>query len=934
MAQAAQPGVLAPFEGHRPLQPGTRVQVGEHVVTVQRFLSQGGFARVYLVHADRAVTLPSGERTNTLVLKHMCVWNKDALRSVRGEVEHHRNLRGHTSIVHFVEASAANLQGDGWEIFILMEWAAGGGLIDFLNTRLQNRLQEHEVLAIMRDVSLGVQVMHAKQLVHRDLKIENILLSGSTPTRFKLCDFGSCFSSRDVQPARTPEQKKQLEKELNMHTTIWYRAPEMVDLRLEQVIDQRADIWALGVFLYKLCYYTTPFEGPQGGPAAIMHAHYILPPTPPYSAELKQLIASMLTVDPAKRPTIAGVLERIDALLPAPKGTPRSTPQNTLPPRPPSAAAAQVSGNRASSAPRAPSTQPPSASPVRVASPETESIEEALERFPSLDELQQQSHVRKLAARFHTKEATPMSSSVPRAKPRRGPFTMPEPAAMPSAAAPLERKPVQAQVDHTAVDIQSSDEDEAPEDVEAQYPFRVRKRDSVTINMEPRAPQSSSAPPPRAPVRSLSELLSQEETQTPGDTSMRAESPAQDELASLAAHEKALEALLQPSEEDATPTEPVVGDLLGIEGLSVHDRVNAWGRDIPSRPTEEAPVPRTETVVHPSSAPDAPRALSPEPLRASPSPSESARSTQADNATVRPSAGLEKGTSSSPPPGPTRAAAANLPPPSRARPVSSKPVKVAPPRDSGATSPRPTSPPAPLAPHRSATWDVASKPRVAPKPEPKPKPKQYVDASTSPELKGQELPTISPRHDTDVLSNAPSVRARMAQLHAQRSQTPNEPAHPSQTSPAASAEGEKPETASALTSSPRPETTEHTARSASPSPPPAVRSPPPAARSPPPSVRPAKPGAPKPGMGGEADIGATLLSQRAGQVRLTKRGTQGGPTVKPWEKEAAAARELQGRMLVPHAEAPSPSDTPSDGAEEGFVGVNALIQRWQTRNVK
>ena len=68
-------------------------------------------------------------------------------------------------------------------------------------------------------------------------------------------------------------------------------------------------------------------------------------------------------------------------------------------------------------------------------------------------------------------------------------------------------------------------------------------------------------------------------------------------------------------------------------------------------------------------------------------------------------------------------------------------------------------------------------------------------------------------------------------------------------------------------------------------------------------------------------------------MRLTKRGTQGGPAVKPWEKEAAAARERQGRMLVPHAETLPPRDTPSDADEEGFAGVNALIHLWQTRNV-
>lgn len=296
---------MAPFQGQRRLVPGTRVKIGEHVVTVQRFLSQGGFAHVYLVQADKAVQLPSGETTATLVLKHMCIWNKDALAAVRAEVAHHRLLHGHTSIVHFVEASAANLQGDGWEIFILMECCAGGGLIDFLNTRLQKRLDEGEVLRIFRDVCRGVHVMHTMDpvLVHRDLKIENILMSQASPPQFKLCDFGSCFEVRDRRPARTPDEKKQLEKELNMHTTIWYRAPEMVDLRLELVIDERADVWALGVLLYKLCFYTTPFEGPNGGPAAILAGRYEMPPHPPYSPAMRSLISTLqsLTQAPCSR---------------------------------------------------------------------------------------------------------------------------------------------------------------------------------------------------------------------------------------------------------------------------------------------------------------------------------------------------------------------------------------------------------------------------------------------------------------------------------------------------------------------------------------------------------------------------------------------------------------------------------------------------------
>ena len=94
------------------------------------------------------------------------------------------------------------LPGDGWEIFILMEFCSGGGLIDFLNTRLQHRLIEREVLSIFRDICAGVQVMHHLDpvLVHRDLKIENVLLTNENPPRFKLCDFGSAFALCTSQP--------------------------------------------------------------------------------------------------------------------------------------------------------------------------------------------------------------------------------------------------------------------------------------------------------------------------------------------------------------------------------------------------------------------------------------------------------------------------------------------------------------------------------------------------------------------------------------------------------------------------------------------------------------------------------------------------------------------------------------------------------------
>lgn len=67
-----------------------------------------------------------------------------------------------------------------------------------------------------------------------------------------------------------------------------YRSPEMIDVYRRQPIDEKSDIWALGVLLYKLCYYTTPFE--EQGQMAILNASYKFPHYPPFSDRLKTLI--------------------------------------------------------------------------------------------------------------------------------------------------------------------------------------------------------------------------------------------------------------------------------------------------------------------------------------------------------------------------------------------------------------------------------------------------------------------------------------------------------------------------------------------------------------------------------------------------------------------------------------------------------------------
>ena len=285
---AVVPPVVPPGQGPAgTFAPGTKIQVGNHRIVIQKYLSEGGFAHVYLVKLARPV-----DGTDVAVLKRVAVADKDSLRGMRIEVETMKRLKGHRPIVRYIDSHASELRGGGYEVFLLMEYCDGGGLIDFMNTRLQHRLTEPEILKIFTDVAEGVACMHYLKppLLHRDLKVENVLITMEAGSRrFKLCDFGSAAPPKPAP--QTVVECRLMEEDVQKHTTLQYRSPEMVDVYRKQPLDQKIDIWALGVLLYKLCYYTTPFE--EQGQLAILNASYRYPSYPIFSDRLKKLIGRL-----------------------------------------------------------------------------------------------------------------------------------------------------------------------------------------------------------------------------------------------------------------------------------------------------------------------------------------------------------------------------------------------------------------------------------------------------------------------------------------------------------------------------------------------------------------------------------------------------------------------------------------------------------------
>lgn len=196
-----------------------------------------------------------------------------------------------------------------YDLFLVMELMAGGTL-DRRISRHTVPLTESEARLVFRRIIAAVQHLHARNIVHRNIKPQNIFLDHSDDVNWantaKLSDFSlACFlddpnASRHI--VGTPEY-------LAPCATIMSRTP---DGKGQVVFGTEMDMWALGVTLYNLLSMNLPFEGDYP-PEVFKKARQGHIPFPNHafshvSAEAISLIRSLLNVDRRKRLTAHTIL--------------------------------------------------------------------------------------------------------------------------------------------------------------------------------------------------------------------------------------------------------------------------------------------------------------------------------------------------------------------------------------------------------------------------------------------------------------------------------------------------------------------------------------------------------------------------------------------------------------------------------------------------
>jgi tRNA A-37 threonylcarbamoyl transferase component Bud32 len=223
---------------------------------------------------------------------------------------------------HIVEVLDFGQRPDGTP-YLVMEWLDG----ETLGARLdrEGKLPRDQALGIAAGIGAALAACHSAGIIHRDLKPDNIFLCRRDGQQdfVKVLDFGLC--------KLTDAASERLSMTGETVGTPAYMSPEQCAGDGTQVIDHRADIYALGLIVYRMLLGQTPYRA--SGVGSVLVAHMMAAPQPPRRIDpdlpvhIERALLQALEKDPRHRPRSVG--ELIEALqghrsLPRPPGAPGS----------------------------------------------------------------------------------------------------------------------------------------------------------------------------------------------------------------------------------------------------------------------------------------------------------------------------------------------------------------------------------------------------------------------------------------------------------------------------------------------------------------------------------------------------------------------------------------------------------------------------------
>ncbi|XP_052757253.1 serine/threonine-protein kinase 10 isoform X2 [Galleria mellonella] len=249
-------------------------------------LGDGAFGKVYKAQH---------KTTGQLAAAKLCVLdNEDDLADFTVEIDILTECR-HPNVVELHEAYFIDNK-----LWMLLEYCDGGAL-DSVMAELEKGLNEAQIAYVCREMCRGLQFLHSRKVIHRDLKAGNVL--ATMPGGVKLADFGV-----------SAKNKMTLQKHDTFIGTPYWMAPEVVlcETFRDNPYDFKVDIWSLGITLIEFAQIEPP-NHEMTPMRVLLKIQKSDPPTleqpSKWSKSFNDFIAKALVKDPEKRPTATELLK-------------------------------------------------------------------------------------------------------------------------------------------------------------------------------------------------------------------------------------------------------------------------------------------------------------------------------------------------------------------------------------------------------------------------------------------------------------------------------------------------------------------------------------------------------------------------------------------------------------------------------------------------
>ena len=253
-------------------------------------LGEGGYGEAILVRSN----FPGRKYyvMKTISLEHLDPKRKSKTKE---EVKIIQKLN-HPNIIKLHEVFFAKQPHE--TLNLIQEYADGGDLYQKIYEMKEKNeyFSESQILDWFTEISLALNHMHSKHILHRDIKSQNVFLTKNN--MIKIGDFGI---SKTLDCT--------LAKAKTFVGTSYYLSPEII---LNIPYSYESDIWSLGVLLYEMCALEVPFTASN---LPVLSLKILKSEYPKldnrWSEDLRKLVDSMLQIDHDKRPSLKEILGKL-----------------------------------------------------------------------------------------------------------------------------------------------------------------------------------------------------------------------------------------------------------------------------------------------------------------------------------------------------------------------------------------------------------------------------------------------------------------------------------------------------------------------------------------------------------------------------------------------------------------------------------------------